>query len=67
MRRLLGRGADERTYRMAAQMLSALGLDTVELLTNNPDNVCQLRAEGIEIASVRRSEPDLLSEPRRFF
>ncbi|MFE3985924.1 GTP cyclohydrolase II RibA [Nocardia tengchongensis] len=65
--RLLGRGADERTYRMAAQMLSALGLDTVELLTNNPDKVRQLRAEGIEIASVRRSEPDLLTEPHRFF
>lgn len=56
--RLLGRGEDERTYRVAAQMLFALGLDCVELLTNNPEKVRQLRAEGIGIASVRRSEPE---------
>ncbi|MGW0002872.1 GTP cyclohydrolase II RibA [Nocardia grenadensis] len=53
--RLLGRGADERDYRVAAQMLFALGISAVELLTNNVDKVEQLGAQGIEIVDVVRS------------
>lgn len=40
---------DLRDYRPAAQMLHALGLRSVRLITNNPDKVAQLRAFGIEI------------------
>jgi GTP cyclohydrolase II len=50
--RALGRGEDERDYTPAAQMLGALGIDTIDLLTNNPDKADQLRALGIEVASV---------------
>ena len=46
----LGYGADERDYTAAAQMLLALGLRTVRLLSNNPDKVRQLRQRGIAVA-----------------
>ena len=46
----LGYGADERDYTAAAQMLLALGLPTVRLLSNNPDKARQLRQRGITVA-----------------
>jgi GTP cyclohydrolase II len=45
----LGFGADDRDYTVAAQMLHALGVDHVALLTNNPDKVAQLQALGIHV------------------
>ena len=45
----LGHGADERDYTVAAQMLRALGLSRVALLTNNPDKVSQLRELGLTV------------------
>ena len=33
----LGHGEDERDYTVAAQMLRALGVDRIALLSNNPD------------------------------
>ena len=48
--RALGRGEDERDYTAAAQMLQALGVDRVALLSNNPDKGGQLRALGIDVA-----------------
>jgi GTP cyclohydrolase II len=47
----LGFGADERDYTVAAQMLLALGVRRVALLTNNPDKVAQLDALGIDVAA----------------
>jgi GTP cyclohydrolase II len=47
----LGFGADERDYTVAAQMLLALGVDRVALLTNNPDKVAQLASLGVEVAT----------------
>ena len=38
----LGHRADERDYTVAAQMLRALGVPSVALLTNNPDKAAQL-------------------------
>jgi GTP cyclohydrolase II len=40
----LGHREDERSYLVAAQMLGALGVPQVALLTNNPDKARQLRA-----------------------
>ncbi|SDW99308.1 GTP cyclohydrolase II RibA [Lysobacter enzymogenes] len=51
--RALGRGADERAYAVAAQMLRALGVGRIELLSNNPDKRVQLERFGIEIAAMR--------------
>jgi GTP cyclohydrolase II len=46
----LGYRADERDYTAAAQMLLALGLPGVRLLTNNPEKVRQLADHGISVA-----------------
>ncbi|GIJ43640.1 GTP cyclohydrolase-2 [Virgisporangium aliadipatigenens] len=46
----LGRGEDERDYTAAAQMLTALGVDEIRLLSNNPDKAVQLAALGVDVA-----------------
>ncbi|MEU7825035.1 GTP cyclohydrolase II [Catellatospora sp. NPDC049133] len=50
--RALGFGDDERDYTAAAQMLAALGVPAIDLLTNNPDKPSQLRDHGVEVAHV---------------
>jgi GTP cyclohydrolase II len=47
----LGRAADERDYTVAAQMLRALGVSRVSLLSNNPDKAAQLGRLGVEVAA----------------
>ena len=47
----LGYGEDERDYTVAAQMLAALGVSRVDLLSNNPDKAEQLRRLGVTVAS----------------
>jgi GTP cyclohydrolase II len=46
----LGHGEDERDYLVAAQMLQALGVSRVALLSNNPDKARQLRQLGVTVA-----------------
>ena len=50
----LGLPEDARDYTAAAQMLNALGVTTIDLLTNNPDKVRQLTELGI---TVRQTVP----------
>ncbi|MFD9685397.1 GTP cyclohydrolase II [Kitasatospora sp. NPDC059146] len=50
----LGLPEDGRDYTAAAQMLTALGVDDVDLLSNNPDKAAQLAGLGI---TVRRRVP----------
>src|SRR5918998_6622153 len=45
----LGFGEDERDYGVAAEMLFALGVRRIDLLTNNPDKVAQLREAGVRV------------------
>ncbi|MGV9449598.1 GTP cyclohydrolase II [Streptomyces sp. NPDC003635] len=45
----LGLPEDARDYTAAAQMLSALGIDELDLLSNNPDKAAQLRELGIDV------------------
>ncbi|TGN64585.1 GTP cyclohydrolase II [Nocardioides eburneiflavus] len=47
----LGFAPDQRDYGVAAQMLLALGVDTIALLTNNPDKVAQLERAGVRVES----------------
>ena len=48
----LGFGADERDYTVAAQMLQALGLPRVALLSNNPDKAAQLSDLGVTVTEL---------------
>jgi GTP cyclohydrolase II len=45
----LGHGEDERDYTVAAQMLLALGVERVALLSNNPDKAEQLGRLGVTV------------------
>jgi GTP cyclohydrolase II len=46
----LGHREDERSYLVAAQMLRALGVREIALLSNNPDKALQLRRFGVRVA-----------------
>lgn len=43
---------DQRDYRVAAQMLNALGIQRIRLLSNNPDKARQLQAHGIAVVEL---------------
>lgn len=45
----LGLPIDGRSYTAAAEILDSLGIHHVKLLTNNPDKVAQLEANGITV------------------
>jgi GTP cyclohydrolase II len=47
----LGHAPDERDYTVAAQMLDALGVSTLALLSNNPDKAAQLERLGVTVAA----------------
>jgi len=47
----LGFEGDLREYHIGAQMIKDLGLQSLHLLTNNPDKVEQLEKYGITISS----------------
>jgi GTP cyclohydrolase II len=53
-RDVLGLPEDARDYTAAAQMLTALGVTAINLLSNNPDKARQLARLGI---TVRRTVP----------
>lgn len=48
----LGHREDERSYLVAAQMLQALGVGQVALLSNNPDKARQLRRFGVIVSAL---------------
>lgn len=45
----LGLPTDSRSYSIAARMLKKLGINTINLLTNNPDKINQLVQYGITV------------------
>ena len=47
----LGHREDERSYLVAAQMLHALGVSRIALLSNNPDKARQLRRFGVTVTA----------------
>lgn len=49
--RMLGLPDDAREYEPAAAMIEHLGIQSIRLLTNNPDKVEALRGLGVQIAS----------------
>jgi GTP cyclohydrolase II len=46
---------DLRDYRVAAQMLTALGTTRIKLLSNNPDKTAQLSRYGIDVVAQLRT------------
>lgn len=54
--RFLGFDDDGRRYEVVAEILRALGIARVDLLTNNPAKVEEIIAAGIEVASVLLTE-----------
>ena len=48
---MLGLPGDGRDYKIAASMLEALDISSIELLSNNPDKAAQLVSYGIEVNS----------------
>lgn len=46
---MLGHGADERSYILAARILEDMGITSVRLITNNPDKISALQADGIKV------------------
>ena len=46
---MLGHPADARDYGIASEILSTVGIERVNLMTNNPDKVAQLSEHGINV------------------
>lgn len=49
----LGYSADARSYIRAAEILRELQVQSITLLTNNPEKVSQLREDGLVIAGIK--------------
>jgi GTP cyclohydrolase II len=49
----LGYSADARSYVRAAEILRELKVQSITLMTNNPEKVSQLRDDGLMIADIR--------------
>ena len=62
----LGRGEDERDYTVAAQMLHAVGADSIRLLSNNPDKATQLESLGIHVTEHVRTGVHLSDANHRY-
>lgn len=58
----LGFKADAREYHLAIQILEDLGIESIELLTNNPDKVSAIEKSGIKVTKRIPLEPDYREE-----
>jgi len=63
---ILGFGEDERRYYVAVDMLAALGITKVRLLTNNPTKLRALAEGGIEVAGRQELYGIVTKENRRY-
>jgi len=59
---LLGHQADEREYGTAVAILADLQIESIRLLTNNPDKIEQLREQGIAVVERVPLEPSFQAE-----
>ena len=62
----LGHGEDERDYTAAAQMLRALDVRRIALLSNNPDKAEQLTRLGVEVTERIRTGVHLSAANARY-
>jgi len=54
----LGYEADARSYVRAAEILRELGVQSITLLTNNPNKISQLQEDGLVIAGTQSLEQE---------
>jgi 3,4-dihydroxy 2-butanone 4-phosphate synthase/GTP cyclohydrolase II len=59
---LLGHQPDERDYSVAALILNDLRVQSVQLLTNNPEKIDSLRALGVAVSSRVPLQPQVTPE-----
>jgi GTP cyclohydrolase II len=62
----LGHREDERSYLVAAQMLQALGVSRIALLSNNPDKARQPRRFGVIVTALVRTAVHLSAANARY-
>jgi 3,4-dihydroxy 2-butanone 4-phosphate synthase/GTP cyclohydrolase II len=62
----LGFAPDQRQYGLVAALLRRKSVDTVDLLTNNPDKIAQLEALGITVRSRQPLELPAQPDDRRY-
>jgi GTP cyclohydrolase II len=62
----LGHREDERSYLAAVQMLMALGVTEIALLSNNPDKALQLRQFGVHVRTRVRTAVHLSESNARY-
>lgn len=62
----LGFAADQRDYRVAAEMLKHLGLSQVRLLTNNPKKIASLEDLGVKVIARESLEVEPTKENIRY-
>ena len=59
---LLGHQADERDYTVAARIMEDLGVQSVQLLTNNPTKIEHLKNLGIRISERIQMNPTIYAD-----
>jgi len=57
---------DQRTYSSAAQILVTLGVKEVEILSNNPEKIRQLRENGVVVHSQRLTGVHVTDSNRKY-
>jgi GTP cyclohydrolase II len=62
----LGFGPDERRYASAAAMLRGLGVQRIQLLTNNPTKVQHLRNAGLEVVGCVAVTGEITAENEQY-
>jgi 3,4-dihydroxy 2-butanone 4-phosphate synthase/GTP cyclohydrolase II len=62
----LGFAADERDYRVPAEMLRRLGVRSVRLMTNNPEKVVELERHGLRVVERVQHELPAQEEDRAY-
>jgi len=62
----LGYGADERTYDAAARILQDLEVQSIVLLTNNPEKDSALRQQGVSVVEVIGVPPTVREQNKRY-
>lgn len=63
---LLGHQADERDYTIVPRILASLGVNSVRIITNNPDKIGALRAGNINVVA-RVSAPLSVNKENRSY